>query len=55
MLQPSADRIDSANGACDDENVWITHLACNLAKNKYGTNDFEQWLAVIRGVDLDQE
>lgn len=55
MLQPSADRIDSANGAYDDENVWITHLACNLAKNKYGTNDFEQWLAVIRGVDLDQE
>jgi hypothetical protein len=52
MLQPSADRIDSCNGAYDDGNVQITHLACNLAKNKYGVNDFEDWLMVIRGVDL---
>lgn len=55
MLQPSADRIDSANGAYNDENVWITHLACNLAKNSYGTDDFEDWVAVIRGVDLDHK
>ena len=54
MLQPSADRIDSANGAYDDENVWITHLACNLAKNKYGLGDFEDWLSVLRGIDPDQ-
>lgn len=37
MMQPSADRIDSANGAYDDENVWITHLACNLAKVRQRT------------------
>lgn len=52
MLQPSADRIDSANGAYDDANVGITHLACNLAKNKYGLDDFEDWLSVLKGVDL---
>ncbi len=48
MMQPSADRIDSANGAYDDENVWITHLACNFAKNKYGLEECEEWLSVIR-------
>lgn len=52
MLQPSADRTDSANGAYDDGNVAITHLACNLAKNKYGLDEFEDWLSVLRGVDL---
>ena len=52
MLQPSADRTDSANGAYDDANTAITHLACNLAKNKYGMDDFEDWLSVLRGVDL---
>lgn len=31
MTQPSTDRIDSSNGAYDDDNVWITHLACKLA------------------------
>jgi hypothetical protein len=51
MLQASADRTDSANGAYDDENVAITHLACNLAKNKYGLDEFEDWLAILRGVD----
>ncbi len=48
MTQPSADRIDSSNGAYDDDNVWITHLACNLAKNKYGLDEFEDWLSVVR-------
>lgn len=52
MLQPSADRTDSGNGAYDDANVAITHLACNLAKNSYGVDDFEDWLSVLRGVDL---
>ncbi|MFN4101725.1 MAG: hypothetical protein ACK4GT_18335 [Pararhodobacter sp.] len=52
MLQPSADRTDSTNGAYDDANVAITHLACNLAKNKYGLDEFEDWLSVLRGVDL---
>jgi len=51
MLQPSADRIDSANGAYDDANVQITHLSCNLAKNKYGVDDFAEWLDVIRSQD----
>ena len=48
MLQPSTDRIDSGNGAYNDENVWITHLACNLAKNKYGFDEFEEWVDLIR-------
>lgn len=52
MLQPSADRTDSSNGAYDDGNVAITHLACNLAKNKYGLDEFEDWLSILRGVDL---
>lgn len=49
MLQPSADRIDSGNPAYDDANVGITHLACNLGKNKWGREEFEDWLEVIRG------
>ena len=48
MMQPSADRIDSTNGAYDDENVWITHLTCNLAKNKYGLEEYQEWLIVVR-------
>ena len=55
MLQTSADRIDSDNGSYDDDNVQITHLACNLAKNKYGVDEFEDWMTVIRGVDLGSE
>jgi hypothetical protein len=52
MLQVSADRIDSLNGAYDDFNVHLTHLACNLAKNKFGLEEFEDWIAVLRGVTL---
>lgn len=48
MTQPSADRIDSSNDAYDDDNVWITHLACNLAKNQYGLEKFEDWLSTVR-------
>lgn len=55
MLQPSADRIDSANGAYDDANVQITHLSCNLAKNKYGIDEFAEWLDVIRSQDDDED
>lgn len=56
MLQPSPDRIDSDNGAYDADNVHITHLACNLAKNKYGSHQFIQWLEVVRDeVDLDDD
>ncbi len=49
MLQLSADRIDSKNGAYDSENIELTHLACNLAKNRFSSGDFEKWLSVIRG------
>lgn len=50
MLKASADRIDSANGAYDDGNVQITHLACNLAKNQYGQEQFDDWVLAVRGV-----
>jgi hypothetical protein len=49
MLQPSADRIDSENPHYNDENVQITHLACNWAKNKYSSDEFFEWLDVVRG------
>ena len=52
MMKPSPDRIDSANGAYIDDNVQITHLACNLAKLHYGMADFEEWLAALRGADI---
>ena len=52
MMQASADRIDSANGAYDDTNVQVTHLACNWAKNQYGVAEFEEWVSAIRGVDV---
>ncbi|AWN50254.1 hypothetical protein DK419_25910 [Methylobacterium terrae] len=55
MMQASADRIDSANGAYDDTNVQVTHLACNWAKNKYGVAEFEEWVDAIRGVDVTTE
>ncbi len=48
MLQPSVDRIDSSNGACDDANLQVTHLACNLAKNQYGADAFADWLTVVQ-------
>lgn len=51
MLQPSVDRIDSANGAYVRDNVQVTHLACNLAKNKYGLEEFAGWLQTIKDVN----
>jgi hypothetical protein len=30
--------------------MQITHLACNLAKNKYGIAAFLDWLAIVRDV-----
>lgn len=53
MLQPSADRIDSGDGSYNDENVWITRLTRNFAKNKYGRGEFEDWLATVRGLDVE--
>jgi hypothetical protein len=52
MMKPSPDRIDGTNGAYSDDNVQITHLACNLAKNQYGVEQFEEWIAALRGVDI---
>ncbi len=49
LLQPSPDRIDSLNTAYGSDNVHITHLGCNYAKNKFGVDDFEEWLEVVSG------
>lgn len=51
MMQASVDRIDSANSAYDGQNIQITHLACNLAKNKWGLDDFEEWVGALRLVN----
>jgi hypothetical protein len=44
LLQCSPDRIDSVNPSYGAENLQITHLACNLAKNDGTTEDFKEWL-----------
>jgi hypothetical protein len=49
LLQCSPDRIDSLDIAYDEANTHITHLGCNLAKNKVTLADFEDWLMVVRG------
>ena len=49
LLQPSPDRIDSKNTSYRDDNVHITHLGCNYAKNKFDIDAFEDWLEVISG------
>ena len=49
LLRSSADRLDSGNDAYDQSNAHITHLGCNLAKNKVSLSDFEDWLMVVRG------
>jgi hypothetical protein len=49
LLQSSPDRLDSGNEAYDETNTHITHLGCNLAKNKVSLSDFEDWLMVVRG------
>jgi hypothetical protein len=41
--------------APDEVNVQVTHLACNLAKNQYGLEHFEEWVAALRGGDLTSE
>jgi hypothetical protein len=53
MLQASADRRDSANTAYDEANVQITHLACNWAKNECAPDQFDEWLAIVRGAELE--
>ncbi len=49
LLQASPDRIDSQDVEYSETNTQITHLGCNLAKNKVSLPDFEDWLAMVRG------
>jgi hypothetical protein len=49
LLQPSIDRIDSTKVDYRKENVHITHLGCNYAKNKFTIDEFEDWLEVVSG------
>jgi hypothetical protein len=55
LLQCSPDRIVSANPSYGADNLQITHLACNLAKNDGSTEDFEEWLELISGDVIDSE
>lgn len=49
LLQVSPDRKDSKNPSYGADNLQITHLACNLAKNDGTTEDFEDWLQLVTG------
>jgi hypothetical protein len=49
LLQSSPDRKDSSNPSYGEDNLQITHLACNLAKNDRTTEDFEEWLTLVSG------
>ncbi|UNC16241.1 hypothetical protein FE249_18670 (plasmid) [Acidiphilium multivorum] len=49
LLQPSPDRIDSSIPSYAADNLQITHLACNLAKNAWSNNQFAEWLEHVRG------
>ena len=41
------------NAAYDDANVQIAHLACNWAKNECADDQFDEWLAVVRGAEVE--
>lgn len=49
LLQSSCDRLDSSDNGYSRENTRITHLGCNLAKNKVSLSEFEDWVNVVRG------
>jgi hypothetical protein len=49
LLQLSPDRKDSKNTNYKKDNLHLTHLGCNLAKNQYTIDEFEEWLEVITG------
>jgi len=55
LLQCSPDRIVSTNPSYGADNLQLTHLACNLAKNDGSTGDFEEWLELISGDIVDPE
>ncbi len=47
LLQVSPDRIVSTDLSYGSDNLQITHLACNLAKNDGSAEDFEEWLELV--------
>jgi hypothetical protein len=49
LLKPSIDRLDSACIEYKPSNVQLTHYACNLAKNCFDKEKFEEWMSVLRG------
>jgi hypothetical protein len=50
LLQCSPDRMDSQDINYNEANTRITHLGCNLAKNKVTLSDFEDWCCPRRAV-----
>jgi len=48
MLRMSPDRIDSADPRYVGESFHLTHQACNLAKNAATTDQFDEWLLMVR-------
>jgi hypothetical protein len=55
VLQVSPDRKDSSNPSYRSDNLQITRLACNLAKNDGTTQDFEEWLQIVSGNGTEAE
>jgi hypothetical protein len=51
MLVCSPDRIDSSRPWYDEQNLQITHRACNWAKNEFTTQQFLEWLEVVRSTE----
>lgn len=50
LLQLSPDRIDSTAKTYAAENLHLTHLGCNLAKNNATMADWQEYLAMVRGL-----
>jgi hypothetical protein len=48
LLRMSVDRIDSMNKAYDSDNVHLTHVGCNLAKNSASVEEWAEFLNVLR-------
>ena len=52
LLAWSADRVDSLLPSYDRDNLHVTHLGCNLAKNDVNMQDFREWIGILRGPAL---
>jgi hypothetical protein len=50
LLQISRDRTDSANKSYDWQNTRLTHLACNLGKSDASSDNWDEYIALIRQV-----